>query len=479
MGKIRVRFAPSPTGPLHIGGARSALFNYLLAAKEQGDFILRVEDTDLERSSRQSEQNIIESLRWLGIEWNEGIDKGGAYGPYRQTERIPLYQAAAAQLITNGQAYNCYCSEQDLEEIRQAQQAAGQTPHYSGACRSLSTEEHLAKAALGQKAVIRFVVPKNQELIIEDMVRGQVKVNSDEIGGDFVIIKSDGLPTYNFAAVVDDYLMKITHVVRGEEHLPNTPRQLLMYNALGYPPPIFAHVSLILGSDGSKMSKRHGSVSVVNYQEQGFLPEALVNFLALLGWSPEGEQEILSMEQLKEQFSLNRVSKSPAVFDIAKLRWLNAQYLRTLTQEEIAAGIAPYLSPDFDEKRTLLLAETLAHHLETFAEVQDYLPLIEGALFFTQNEEAKNVLAQEHAPGLIKAFAALIENMREEEFIPDTIKGAIKQAGKESCAKGAALYMVLRVAITGCMHGPDLDKLAALIGREKLLTRLKNLEGIL
>ena len=474
MNKIRVRFAPSPTGPLHIGGARSALFNYLLAAREKGDFVLRVEDTDLERSSRQSEQNIIDSLRWLGIEWNEGIGVGGPFGPYRQTERLPLYTAAAERLIASGYAYNCYCSEEKLEQERAAQQAAGQTPHYNGACRNLSPKERATYEAAGSRPVVRFVVPQNQELVIEDIVRGRVVVNSAEIGGDFIILKSDGLPTYNFAAVVDDFQMRITHVVRGEEHLPNTPRQLLIYQALGYPPPVFAHVSLILGPDGSKMSKRHGAVSVVNYQEEGFLPQALVNFLALLGWSPQGEQELLSMEQLKEQFSLSRVSKSPAVFDIAKLRWLNAQYLRALPPSEIARGIAPYLPESFNAERTLLLAESLAHHLETFAGVRDYLPLIEGPTRPTLDGEAATTLDQEHAPRLLASFFAHIEALNNDEFTAAAIKEAIKQAGKETGAKGAALYMVLRVAITGNTHGPDLDKIAALIGKENLLARLKS-----
>jgi nondiscriminating glutamyl-tRNA synthetase len=245
-----------------------------------------------------------------------------------------------------------------------------------------------------------------------------------------------------------------------------------MYHALGYTPPTFAHVSLILGPDGSKMSKRHGSVSVVNYREEGFLPGALVNFLALLGWSPEGEQEILSMEQLKEQFSLSRVSKSPAVFDIAKLRWLNAQYLRALPPEEIAAGIAPYLPAGFGDKRALLLAETLAHHLETFAGVRDYLPLIEGAARPALEEEAAEVLAQEHVERLLAAFTSRIEALNEEEFSAPALKEAIKQTGKETGAKGAALFMTLRVAVTGCMHGPDLDKLMALIGKENLKKRL-------
>jgi len=474
MNKVRVRFAPSPTGPLHIGGARSALFNYLLAARLGGDFILRVEDTDLERSTPESEENIKDSLRWLGIEWNEGVDAGGPCAPYRQTQRLPLYREAAAQLIEAGFAYTCYCSEEELAATRAAQSAAGQTPHYNGACRHLSADQRAAREAAGIKPVARFLAPDNQQLIIDDMVRGQVVFNSDEIGGDFVIMKSDGLPTYNFAVVVDDYQMQITHVVRGEEHLSNTPRQLLLYDAFAYPRPIFAHVSLILGPDHSKMSKRHGSVSVVNYREQGFLPQALVNFLALLGWSPEGGEELLSLEQLKQQFSLNRVSKSPAVFDRDKLRWLNAQYLRALSTDAIAAGIQPYLPTDFGAERALLLAQALANHLETFSDVRDYLPLIEGPAAPPTDCEAQDILQQEHAPRLTEHFRNLIQAIPKENFTAEAVKAAIKQAGKDTGAKGAALFMVLRVAITGCMHGPDLDKLAALIGKENLLARLKS-----
>ena len=300
MSKIRVRFAPSPTGPLHIGGARSALFNFLFAKKNQGDFIVRMEDTDRDRSSRESEENIIAALKWLAIDWNEGISVGGEFGPYRQMERLSTYQDAVNQLIEDGYAYYCYCSEEELEAERQALIAKGETPGYLGHCRNLSDAERKAKEEAGVKPVIRFKVPDDVELSIDDLVRGKVVFNSNEIGGDYVIVKSDGIPTYNFAVVCDDHLMKISHILRGEEHLSNTPRQLLIYQALGWEEPIFAHISLILGKDRSKMSKRHGSVSVVNYQNEGYLPEALVNFLALLGWSPDSEEEFFTMEQLSK-----------------------------------------------------------------------------------------------------------------------------------------------------------------------------------
>lgn len=470
MKRLRVRFAPSPTGPLHIGGARSALFNYLLAKHENGDFIVRMEDTDRDRSTPESEENIKASLRWLGIDWNEGVDIGGPYAPYRQMERLETYRVAAEKLLEAGLAYYCYCSEEELEAQRQELIAKGETPRYLGNCRELSDAQKAVYEAEGRKPVIRFRVPAGKDLPIEDGVRGRVVFNSDEIGGDFVIVKSDGIPTYNFAVVVDDHLMEISHVIRGEEHLSNTPRQLLLYEALGWEAPQFAHISLILGEDHSKMSKRHGSVSVVNYQKEGYLAPALVNFLALLGWSPEAEEEFFTMAQLEEQFSLDRVSKSPAVFDVQKLRWINSQYLRALPPAELAAGLAPYVGPDFAGDRLLLLAETFANHLETFADIQGYLPLIEGAEKPELTAEAAEVMAAESVPGLVALFAEKIAAM--ETIEPAAVKTAIKACGKELGLKGAGLFMPLRIALTGSQHGPDIDKLAALMGKEIILARL-------
>ena len=470
MKRLRVRFAPSPTGPLHIGGARSALFNYLLAKHENGDFIVRMEDTDRDRSTPESEENIKASLRWLGIDWNEGVDIGGPYAPFRQMERLETYRVAAEKLLEAGLAYYCYCSEEELEAQRQELIAKGETPRYLGNCRELSDAQKAVYEAEGRKPVIRFRVPAGKDLPIEDGVRGRVVFNSDEIGGDFVIVKSDGIPTYNFAVVVDDHLMEISHVIRGEEHLSNTPRQLLLYEALGWEAPQFAHISLILGEDHSKMSKRHGSVSVVNYQKEGYLAPALVNFLALLGWSPEAEEEFFTMAQLEEQFSLDRVSKSPAVFDVQKLRWINSQYLRALPPAELAAGLAPYAGPDFAGDRLLLLAETFANHLETFADIQGYLPLIEGAEKPELTAEAAEVMAAESVPGLVALFAEKIAAM--ETIEPAAVKTAIKACGKELGLKGAGLFMPLRIALTGSQHGPDIDKLAALMGKEIILARL-------
>ncbi len=470
MERVRVRFAPSPTGPLHIGGARSALFNYLFARRQGGDFIVRVEDTDRERSSLASEENIKDSLRWLGIQWNEGIDIGGPYAPYRQMERLDTYNQAAQTLLEQGYAYHCYCSEEEIEAQRQELAAQGQTPRYLGNCRNLTPEQRTAYEAEGRRPVIRFRVPEHQELTIEDGVRGRVTFSTDEIGGDFVIVKSDGIPTYNFAVVCDDHLMQISHVIRGEEHLSNTPRQLLIYQALGWELPQFAHISLILGEDRSKMSKRHGSVSVVNYQQGGYLPEALVNFLALLGWSPEGEEEIVTLAHVEATFSLDRVSKSPAVFDMQKLRWLNGQYLHQLPLESIAAGIRPYVGEAWQGERLLLLAQTLANHLETFGDVTQYLPLVTGTDLPPLTEEAAQVMVGEQVPALVALFRQKVEEL--VEVTPEAVKKAIKVCGKELGIKGAGLFMPLRIALTGSQHGPDIDRLAALMGKETLLARL-------
>jgi len=355
--ELRVRFAPSPTGPFHIGGARSALFNWLLARKEGGKFVLRIEDTDLERSTKASEENIKEALRWLGIDWDEGVDVGGPYGPYRQTERLGLYREYTDKLLTSGHAYYCYCTEDELEAERQRQLAKGETPRYGGHCRSLTAADRERLAAEGRKPTVRFRVPEGQAIVFNDLVRGTVSFDSAGIG-DFVIVKSDGIPVYNYAVVLDDALMRITHVIRAEEHLSNTPRQIVIYQALGLPLPEFGHISLILGKDRAKMSKRHGATAVEQYRNLGYLPAALVNFLALLGWAPEGEEEIFSREELIAKFSLDRVAKNPAVFDVDKLNWLNAHYLRQAGPAVITELALPHLEaagyitlPLTDERR--------------------------------------------------------------------------------------------------------------------------------
>lgn len=309
--KVKVRFAPSPTGPFHIGGARSALFNWLYAHHMNGTFLVRIEDTDLKRSTKESEENIKDSLKWLGLNWDEGIDVGGDNGPYRQTERLDIYNAEVKKLIDEGKAYYCYCTEEELEESRKEQIAAGKTPVYDGHCEHLTQEQIDQYKAEGRKPVVRLKVRKDGVFAFDDMVRGHVEFQASGIG-DFIIVKSDGIPVYNFAVVIDDAKMGITHVIRAEEHLSNTPRQLAIYEALGYEVPKFGHISLILGADHKKMSKRHGATSVTEYRNMGYLPQAMFNYLALLGWAP-GEQEIFSVDELVKQFSMNRVSSNDAV----------------------------------------------------------------------------------------------------------------------------------------------------------------------
>ncbi|KJS22797.1 MAG: glutamyl-tRNA synthetase [Clostridiaceae bacterium BRH_c20a] len=479
MENIKVRFAPSPTGPLHIGGARSALFNYLLARRLGGKMVLRIEDTDLERSSRESELNIYESLKWLGIDWDEGPDVGGSFGPYRQTERLDLYTKYAQVLIEKGLAYLCYCSEEELEEQRQAFTAKGELPRYSGCCRKLTKGQEEKYVNEGRKPVIRFKVPDNQPVVIDDLVRGTVIFESSGIG-DYVIIKSDGIPTYNFAAVVDDYLMKITHVIRAEEHLSNTPRQVLIYEALDWGKPKFAHISLILGKDKSKMSKRHGATSVVQYKEQGYLPEAVVNFLVLLGWSSGGEEEIFTMEQLIEQFSLDRVAKNPAVFDMDKLKWINGYYIRQSPAKEIVKLALPflreagYLPQDINEEQyrwVEMIVTSIQEKIHCVNEVLDYMKIFVGVEVEFENEETRLVLTEEQVPQVIEALRTKLKEMDIIE--PEAVKKALKAITKETKLGGRNVFMPIRVALTGQMHGPELHYIIPVLGTELVEKRVE------
>ncbi|MBU7007488.1 glutamate--tRNA ligase [Phosphitispora fastidiosa] len=481
---VVVRFAPSPTGPLHIGGARSALFNWLLARKYGGRIIVRIEDTDLERSSTESEENILESLLWLGLDWDEGIKKGGEHGPYRQTERLNIYAEAAGKLLETGQAYYCYCTEEELEAERQACMAKGELPRYLGKCRSLSAEERNRLEAEGRKRVIRFRVPDDENVIVQDLVRGNVIFESNGIG-DYVIVKSDGIPTYNFAVVLDDSLMGVTHVIRGEEHLSNTPRQLLLYNALGLKTPYFAHVSLILGKDRSKMSKRHGSTSIEAYRSKGYLPEALVNFLALLGWSPAGEEEIFTLEEMVEQFSLDRVAKNPAVFDIDKLNWLNGSYIRKTDVGRITDLAIPFLreagyvtgevTPDRYEWLKMMVL-SVQEKLEYVAQVTEHTKIYFDDHVKMENEEAAAVLEEPEVQEVMRAFRQKITEA--EELTPESAKGVLKALTKELKLGGKKVYMPLRVALTGQMHGPELFYIIPVLGRDRVLVRLAQIIGL-
>ncbi len=475
---IRVRFAPSPTGPFHIGGARSALFNWLLAKKYNGKFIMRIEDTDLERSTKESEENIKDALQWLGITWDEGTDVGGEYGPYRQTERLDIYRTYTKQLLNEGRAYHCYCSEAELDEERQLQSDKGETPHYGGKCLHLTQEEKENFIAQGRKPTVRFHVQENKQIIFKDMVRDTVSFDSNGVG-DFVIVKSDGIPVYNYAVVIDDALMKITHVIRGEEHLSNTPRQIVLYEALGFTPPTFGHISLILGADRTKMSKRHGATSVEKYRNLGYLPEAIVNFLALLGWSPGGEKEFFSLEELIEEFSMERVAKNPAVFDVDKLNFISAQYIKKATPEVITELALPhlrqagYIGEELSAKDREWLTQVVAllqEYISYAAEIVNHIDLFFTEKVEFENEEAAEVLRDEDVPAVIKSFCEKLQGL--DVVDAPSVKAILKSITKELKLGGKKVFMPLRVVVTGKMHGPDLDKIIALIGRDKILNRI-------
>jgi nondiscriminating glutamyl-tRNA synthetase len=476
----RVRFAPSPTGHLHIGGARTALFNYLYAKRCGGTFILRIEDTDLNRSSEESERVIIDDLKWLGITWDEGMEVGGEHGPYRSTERTFIYNPYVERLINEGNAYYCYCNEEEIEAERQAASEKGETPTYSGKCRSLTDEERKKFEAEGRKPVVRLRVKENETLIIDDIVRGRIEFNTKDLGGDFIIIKSDGIPVYNFAVTIDDYLMEITTIIRGEEHLSNTPRQVLIYNALGFKTPKFAHVSLILGKDRTKMSKRHGSTWVEQYRDSGYLPEAIVNFLALLGWSPEGEEEIFTIEDLTKLFDLDRVVKNPAVFDVDKLNYINGIYIKNADNERIVDLAIPHLvSAGFiteeasKENREWIskIVSVVKEKLPYVADIVNHVGIFFGNEVKLENDEAAEVLKQEHIPALVDEMLNIINEAEkvDEEFANNMFKELKNRTG----AKGKALFMPARVAITGQVHGSDLVKTIDIIGKETLLKRVE------
>lgn len=478
--EVRVRYAPSPTGHLHIGNARTALFNYLYARNRGGKFIIRIEDTDVKRNIEGGEESQLKYLKWLGMDWDESVDIGGEYGPYRQTERLDIYKVYWQDLLDRGLAYRCYCTEEELEQEREEQIARGETPRYSGKHRDLTPEQRQAFEAEGRVPSIRFRVPDEREYTFDDMVKGKITFNSKE-SGDFVIVKKDGIPTYNFAVAVDDHLMKITHVLRGEDHISNTPRQLMIYEALGWEPPVFGHMTLIVGEDHKKLSKRNESIIqfMEQYDNLGYLPEAMFNFIALLGWSPEGEEEIYSKEQLIEIFDANRLSKSPAVFDPNKLAHLNNHYIKHADPERIADMAIPHLQkagrlPDSLTPEQQEWAKALVRlYQEQMTAASDIVQLSD-VFFRTHLEldaEGTAVLAEEQVPVVLKAFADKIE--AAEEFTAARIAALIKEVQKETGFKGKQLFMPIRVALTGQTHGRDLNETIYLLGRDTVLDRLR------
>lgn len=471
---VRVRFAPSPTGWLHVGGARTAYFNWLFARRHGGAIVLRVEDTDVERSSVASEQGVLDELAWLGLDFDEGPREGGPHGPYRQSERLDLYRTAAGRLVAEGKAYPCFCCDEELEERRRAALAEGCPPHYDGRCCRIAPEERAARLAAGEPHSIRLRVAQ-RAWRLDDLVRGAVTF-PEGVVGDFVLLRSNGLPTYNFACAVDDTAMGITHVIRAEEHLPNTPRQLMVCAALGAPPPRYAHVPLILNPDRTKMSKRQGETcaAVGDWRQAGVVPEALLSYLALLGFHPGDEREVLSRAELLECFDLARVGRSGSVFDAGKLRWMNAHVLHHASGGELArwAGEAlPAAARALPAAERERLLEAVRGNLATLGDLAGELaPFLEERP--AREPDAAASLAGEAARALCGELAAAFEALAE--WSEEGVKSTIRTVGARLGLKGRELYQPARAALTGRVHGPELPRVAGLLGRERCVRRLRD-----
>ena len=454
---IRTRFAPSPTGYLHIGGARTALFSWAYARKHGGQFILRIEDTDLERSTDESVQAIFDGMAWLGLDYDEG--------PFFQMQRMPRYKQVIRQLLDAGHAYHCYCSKEELEAMREAQRAKGEKPRYDGRCRQRTT------AVPGVNPVVRFKNPLDGDVIIDDLVKGRVVVGNKELD-DLIIARGDGTPTYNFCVVVDDWDMEITHVIRGDDHLNNTPRQINILQALGAPLPQYAHVPMILGHDGERLSKRHGAVSVMQYFEEGYLPEALLNYLARLGWA-HGDEEIFSLDQFVQWFELEAISKSAAKFDPEKLSWVNQQYLKAADNARLVELARPFMAQDCCDPAhgpdTAHVFGLLKERVSTLKELAD------AAVYFYRPIEAHADLRQQHLTAAVKpALEALTARLESVEWQRAALSALIKEICAAHGLKMPHVAMPLRIMITGEAQTPSIDAVMALIGREEVLRRLRD-----
>lgn len=469
----RVRFAPSPTGDLHVGNARTALFNWLFARRSGGSLVLRIEDTDRERTFPEFEKGIISDLKWLGIDWDEGPEKDGRFGPYNQFARLDIYESYLRKLIAGGRVYKCYCTEEELSLERQSLLSRGLMPRYMGKCRGYTEEKCRELEASGLKPSYRFRVGEGT-IEFDDVIRGPMKFNCEAVG-DFIIVRSSGIPAYNFAVVIDDHLMEITHVIRGEDHLSNTAVQIMIYQALGFEPPRFAHHSLILAKDRSKLSKRHGSVSVRDFREKGILPEAMVNYLALLGSSFAEAKEILSRDEMVGEFSLDRAGRSGAIFDEDKLEWVNEHYIRKLTPGELLEKAEPFLGAAGFKTGVVdrfWLTAVLSSVQGELRKLSDAGPAV-GIYFddrFSISEEARRVLENEKARDVL---TALVEALQTADHNAALYKEVTRAVRERTGLKGKELFMPIRAAVTGRTRGPELERIFSLLGRESLLNRIK------
>jgi nondiscriminating glutamyl-tRNA synthetase len=474
--KVRVRFAPSPTGQLHVGNARTALFNWLFARKTGGTMILRIEDTDLERSEARYEEQLIADLKWLGLDWDEGPDVGGPYVPYRQSDRLKIYREYAEKLLAERKAYLCFCTDEELQKERERAQAEHRQPIYSGKCRNFDPEESLRRRAAGEHAAIRLRIPE-RPIRFHDIVHGEVEF-SNEVVSDPIILRSSGIPVYNYVVVVDDALMKITHVIRGDDHLSNTPKQVALYEALGWDVPEFAHLSTILGSDRERLSKRHGATSIANFREMGILPEALTNYLALLGWAPTGgTREIFTPPELVKEFTLERVTPSPAVFDMEKLYWLNRHYVKELAASKLiplaryffqGAGLMAIPSDTATDFWFDKVVQLIVPSVDRLDQLPDRASLIfnydaQAALSAPDNAE---VLAYPNSNAVLTRFISKIledESAQAGQLASERFKQIVNEVKAETGAKGKELFHPIRIVITGSHSGPEFDKLIPII----------------
>ena len=482
-----LRFAPSPTGYLHIGGLRTALFNYLYARHHGGTFTLRIEDTDRTRFVEGALENLIDILHWSGLDYDEGpkMDEGGAVheegdrGPYIQSDRVKegIYDRYINQLLEEGKAYYCFCSKERIDHVREAQKAAGQTPRYDGHCRVYSLEEARAKVAAGEDYVIRLKLPENHDITFHDAIKGDITINTDEMD-DQVLIKSDGFPTYHFAVVVDDHLMGVTHVVRGEEWISSTPKHVFLYQSLGWEAPEYVHLPTVLGNDHKKLSKRQGDVAVEQFRDKGYLPEALINYIALLGWSPKSNQEVLSMEELIREFDFDRISNTGAIFDTKKLNWFNQEYIKKLSPEALTEWVgrslkkAGLVGEDEDPQKIVLTAETYGNRIEYFDQVPDLTRhLFCQADDLVYEEDAVEAIHSEAGQTVLPLFEEKVRSA--ESFDRDFAGSIVKTIQNETGIKGKSLWWPVRASVVGSTSGPDFTNTLLILGRDEVLRRLE------
>lgn len=490
--KVRVRFAPSPTGFVHIGSLRTALYNYLFAKKNGGDYILRIEDTDQSRLVEGAIENMLEIFKWAGIDNDEGVmvQNGkivqlGDCGPYIQSERLDIYKKYIEILLEKGMAYYCFCSKERIEAVKEALIQKGETPKYDGFCRDIPLEEARKRAAAGEPHVIRLKFPKNKDIEFEDAVRGKVVVNTNDLD-DQVLMKTDGFPTYHFAVVVDDHLMNITHVIRGEEWVISTPKHVFLYEAFGWNAPVFVHLPNILNKQKKKLSKRHDDVAASDFRTKGYLPEGLINYLALVGWSPETEQEIFTMEELIEHFSIERVSKSGGIFDTEKLNWVNSHYIKDADLDLLTQLTVPFFveagyirEEEINSKYQWIkdVVTLLKDRLSNIAEIKDEAAIFFKDSFELKDDQAKEVLNVEHIQLLLDVFEKKV--LAAEQIDNEFGKMTFKEIQKETGYKGKDLFMPIRVAITGEVHGPDMGLTLKVLGKERVLARIKHVRSLI